>query len=122
MKPKRGKKKRSRVRAGVAEVGEPGTRGATVETTDAELDQVEADASPVDDVRADAGVASEDSASPAVDEVEDVPEEKQGDLFLLGLVDEGKEVPGVDPFLVQVGVREEDRMVRRDRKTFFHRR
>ena len=55
-------------------------------------------------------------------EVENVPEEKQGDLFLLGLVDEGKEVPGVDAFRVQVGVREEDRAVRRDRKTFFHRR
>ena len=46
----------------------------------------------------------------------------EGDLFLRRPVGEGKEVAAVDVFLVQVGVREEDRPVRRDRKHFFHRR
>jgi segregation and condensation protein B len=65
VKPTRGKKKRSRVRAGVAKVGAPRTKRATVETTDAEPDQGPADAAPGDD----ADAASEDSPSANVDDV-----------------------------------------------------
>ncbi len=48
--------------------------------------------------------------------------EPLADFFDVVLVGEGEEIPAVGVVLVQMGVREEYRPVRRDRKTFFHRR